>query len=254
MTDDKRWAAYFAQIAEDLLADPGEVTFARVVHRAVEVVPAAEHCGITLRQRRGRAETVAATDDLVGEVDAAQYSLAEGPCLDAAFESENCVVHDLRTDARWPRWSPVATGHGLRSVLAIRLHAGGRTLGALNLYAERPHAFDPDTIDTALIFASHAAEALSKARLVSDLEAALESRHVIGMAQGVLAVRYSVSYEAAFTVLQRYSNDHNTKLRDVARAVLESRELPAARPERTQVDAAIRTPPDQEAGRPGGRG
>lgn len=228
MTAGTQLAAYFAQVAEDLLADPGEVTFERVARRAVEVVPAADHCGITLRQRRGRAETVAATDDLVVAVDAAQYSLREGPCLDAAFETESCVAQDLHADDRWPRWSAVATDHGIRSVLAIRLHGADRTLGALNLYAERSGSFDADTVDTALIYASHAAEALSKARLVTDLEAALESRHVIGMAQGVLAVRYDVSYETAFTILQRYSNDANIKLRDVARLVLDTRELPAA--------------------------
>lgn len=236
MSDGTRLAAYFAQIAEELLADPGEVTFARVVRRAVEVVPAADHGGITLRQRRGRAETVAATDDLVVEVDSAQYALREGPCLDAAFETESCVVHDLHAEERWPRWSRVALDHGLRSALAIRLHAEDRTLGALNLYAERPGAFDRDTVDTALVFASHAAEALNKARLVSNLEAALESRHLIGMAQGVLAVRYDVPYEAAFTVLQRYSNDHNIKLREVARMVLDSRELPSVPDRRRASD------------------
>jgi GAF domain-containing protein len=226
MTEGTRLAAYFAQVAEELLADPGEVTFERVVRRAVQVVPAADHGSITLRQRRGRVETVASTDVLVDEVDAAQYTLREGPCLDAAFEDASCTVHDLRTDERWPRWSRFAFDRGLRSALAIRLHAEDRTLGALNLYATRSGAFDQDTVDTALIFASHAAEALNKARLVSNLEAALESRHLIGMAQGVLAVRYDVPYEAAFTVLQRFSNDHNIKLRDVARQVLDSRELP----------------------------
>jgi GAF domain-containing protein len=225
MGDGTRLAAYFAQIAESLLADPGDVTFDRVVRRAVEVVPAADHCGITLRRRRGRAETVAATDELVVAVDTAQYDLHEGPSLDSAFEADSYVIGDLRRDERWPRWSPVAIGHGIRSVLAIRLHAGERTLGALNLYAERTGSFDADTVDTALIFASHAAEALNKARLVTDLEAALQSRHAIGMAQGVLAVRYDVSYERAFTILQRYSNDRNIKLRDVARMVLDTREL-----------------------------
>lgn len=223
-----RWAAYFARVAEDLLADPGRVTFDRVVRRAVDVVASADHCGITLRQRRGRGETVAATGDVVLEVDAAQYSLGEGPCLDAAFESGSCVVDDLRADQRWPHWSPLAIDRGIHAALAIRLHADGTTLGALNLYAGRAGAFDQETVDTALIFAAHAAEALSKARLVGNLETALESRHVIGMAQGVIAVRYDVSYESAFTVLQRYSNDNNIKLRDVARTVLETRELAGA--------------------------
>ncbi len=241
MAEGIRLAAYFAQVAEELLADPGEVTFDRIVRRAVEVVPAADHGGITLRHKRGRTETVATTDELVTALDSAQYALREGPCLDAAFEAGGCVVPDLRADERWPAWSEVADEHGIRSVLAIRLHSSNRTLGALNLYAGRAGAFDDETVDTALIFASHAAEALHQARLVTGLEAALESRHAIGMAQGVLAVRYGVSYEAAFTVLQRYSNDHNVKLRDVARLVLETRELPVE-PDTRRLDRASDVP------------
>ena len=39
---------------------------------------------------------------------------------------------------------------------------------------------------------------------MSGLRAALESRHVIGIAQGVLAAQYDISYERAFEVLHRY--------------------------------------------------
>ena len=116
---------------------------------------------------------------------------------------------------------------GVRSALAIRLHSGEETIGALNLYSEVPAAFSGDAGDVALIFAAHATEAMSQARLVSGLRAALESRHVIGIAQGVLAARYDIPYERAFEVLHRYSNDHNLKLRDVAEMVARDRRLPA---------------------------
>ena len=39
-------------------------------------------------------------------------------------------------------------------------------------------------------------------------------------------MRYDISFERAFQVLHRYSNDHNVKLRDVAEQVLETRSLP----------------------------
>lgn len=226
MGEDLRLAAYFAQISEDLLTDASDLTFERVVKRAVEVVPGADHCGITLRQRRGRAATVASTDDVVDRIDAAQHDLQEGPCLDAAAHRGTCAVVDLKSEERWPRWTPLALGFGVRSALCVCLQSGSQVLGALNLYAHRPGVFDQDTVDIALVFAVHATEALSKAKVVTNLQAALESRHAIGMAQGVLAVRYGVSYETAFNVLQRYSNDTNTKLRDVARMVLETRSLP----------------------------
>lgn len=49
------------------------------------------------------------------------------------------------------------------------------------------------------------------------LHAALESRHVIGQAQGLLMARHDLSSQAAFAVLVRLSQASNTKLREVAR-------------------------------------
>jgi transcriptional regulator with GAF, ATPase, and Fis domain len=227
MTEDRGLAARFAELSGDLLSDPDEaVTFGRVAEKAVETIPGCTMAGIMLRRRRGRVQTVAATHDTVERLDSLQASLGEGPCLDAAFDRENCVIHDLGRDARYSRWERAAAELGIRSSMAIRLHTERETLGALNLYADRPGAFDAETADVALIYASHATEAMSKARIISGLQAALESRHLIGMAQGVLAVRYDISYERAFGVPHRFSNDNNVKLRAVAQLVLEMRALP----------------------------
>lgn len=227
MTEDHALAAYFAELSGDLLNAPDEaVTFDRVAEGAVATVPGCTMAGVMLRKRRGRVQTVASTDESVDRLDALQQDLGEGPCLDAAFDRENCVVEDLTTDTRYPAWARAAAELGIRSSMAIRLHTETETLGALNLYAPQAGAFDAETVDIALIFASHATEAMSTARLVTGLQTALESRHVIGIAQGVLAMRYGLTYERAFEVLHRWSNDHNVKLREVARRVLELRELP----------------------------
>jgi GAF domain-containing protein len=159
-------------------------------------------------------------------LDALQYALGEGPCLDVAAESHNVLVADATTDARWPGWSSEARSTGLGSALALRLHTDTETMGTLTLYSRRPGAFDDEAVDIALIYAAHATEAMSKARLVAGLRTALESRHSIGIAQGVLAARYDVSYERAFEVLHRFSNDNNIKLRDVAEMVARDRGLP----------------------------
>ena len=220
-------AAYFAALAADLLQTRGGLTFQRVVDRVVEVVPGAEHAGITLRGKRGRPSTVASTGPIVERVDAQQYALDEGPCLDAARQrAPYLLALDLASETRWPAWAPYAVDAGVRSALSLRLHRGTETLGALNLYASHPEAFGPEVVDVALIFTTHATEALRTSALISDLETALTSRHAIGIAQGVLAARYDISYEAAFAVLHRYSNETNTKLREVAEQVMRIRELP----------------------------
>ncbi len=227
MTDERPLAARFAEISSDLLNGSTEdVTFDAVVARAVELIPGCSASSITLRRRRGRVETVASTDSTADALDAVQYGIGEGPCLDAAFEAGSVVVADIARDPRWPRWSARAEELGLGSAMAIRLHTAEETLGALNLYSETPGS----SVDVALIFAAHATDAMSKARLVTGLQAALESRHVIGMAQGVLAQKYDLTYERAFDVLHRYSNDTNTKLREVAARVIEARDLPAGAP------------------------
>ncbi|MGY2702859.1 GAF and ANTAR domain-containing protein [Nocardioides sp. HB32] len=232
MTDQHRLAARFAELSGDLLGESDEdTTFDSVVKRAGEVVPRCAHASITLRTRRGRAETVAATDAFVERLDAVQYAVGQGPCLDAAFERADVVVDDAATEARWPRWSTRARGLGVVAMMAIRLQTDAQTLGALNLYSDEPGNFSGEAGDVALIYAAHATEAMSKARLVTGLRAALESRHLIGIAQGVLAVQYDISYERAFEVLHRFSNDRNRKLREVAEEVARTKALPVDAPE-----------------------
>ncbi len=228
MSESQDRAAFFAELSEELHGDVSEpLTFEKVIKRAVDTIPGCDHASITLRGRRGRAETVASTDELATRADEFQYVLEEGPCLDAAFESTDFVIDDLRSEQRWPQWAAATAELGLRAALAIRLHSDSETLGALNLFSDTPHAYDGEARTIAMIFASHAADAMSNARLVTGLRAAMESRHTIGIAQGVLAVRYDITYERAFQVLHRLSNDRNIKLRDLAQQILDERGLPS---------------------------
>ena len=55
---------------------------------------------------------------------------------------------------------------------------------------------------------------------IEQLNSALESRHDIGVAQGMLMLRYGISVDAAFDFLVRRSQDSNTKLRDIAGGIV----------------------------------
>jgi hypothetical protein len=112
------------------------------------------------------------------------------------------------------------------SVLVLGLHLGGEDLGALTLYGRESNSFDERSGEIAAIYASHVAQALHHMRTVVGLRTALESRHDIGVAKGVLAVRYDLGYDEALSVLRRCSNETNVKLREVARQVMGDRSLP----------------------------
>ena len=92
-------------------------------------------------------------------------------------------MRDTKNEPRWPRWCrALANEEGLGSLLSLRLTAADGPLGVLNLYAVGPNAFTEDDLDLALVFASHAAMAMNAARKVTGLQTAVESRHLIGVA------------------------------------------------------------------------
>lgn len=234
MSEAVRLAELFARLSDELANLQDEpVTFNEVAQRALVMVPGCDHCGITLRTRRNGAEVAAATSGTARKVDELQNELEEGPCFDAAFENEDFLIRDLGEETRWPGWVAGALDLGIRSTYAVALRGEKGVLGALNFHSEKPGMFaDPDERVIADVFASHANNALAKSRLVTGLREAMESRHTIGIAQGVLAVRYDISFDRAFEVMHRYSNDHNIKLRVLAAEIMRTRGLP----EETQGD------------------
>src|SRR3546814_14139142 len=106
--------------------------------------------------------------------------------------------------------------------------AARHPLRALNFQPGRVDAFATSDLARAKLFAIHAANALTTAQQVSTLSDAVEARHQIGVAQGVLTQRYGIDVERAFGIMQRYSSHAHLKLRDVAVSVVGLGDLPAA--------------------------
>jgi hypothetical protein len=64
------------------------------------------------------------------------------------------------------------------------------------------------------------------ALVAQQLQTALTSRVILEQAKGLLAQLGTLDMDQAFGALRRYARDHNTRLSEVAQAVV-SRELPA---------------------------
>lgn len=189
---------------------------------SVETIPGADYAGISLVKQGREVESVAATDELVVQADAAQEQLGEGPCLDAAFVHDTFRIDDLQAEQRWPRYRTRALELGIRSSLSFQLFVEERNLGALNLYSRQPHAFEDDDQQIGRLFAAHAAIALRGAQREDELQGALRSRDAIGMAKGILMERYKIKEDRAFEMLVRASQSAHIKLRDVAEYLVHS--------------------------------
>ncbi len=187
---------------------------------AVDAIPGATSASISVRHADGTLETLAPTDPLISELDAHQYELREGPCYEAVTQETLHVTFELGRDLRWPRYSPVAAGLGIRAQLAVLLTSNNGSRSALNVYADEQCSFDADSVKVAELFASHASVAMGFINTVETLHRGMRTRQTIGAALGIVMERYQIDHERAFQFLIRTSQDSNVKLREVANGIV----------------------------------
>ncbi|MEZ2389542.1 GAF and ANTAR domain-containing protein [bacterium RCC_150] len=186
-------------------------------------------CGITLLRDR-KAATIGWSSDSARKVDEIQYSLSQGPCLTAAAEQREVHVPDLFEEDRWgPDYADAVASYGLRSVLSLPFDLEGEARAAINLYSDVPRKFDEKSIARARGFTREVSQALRLAVRLSlhtdsakNLRATLESRTIIDTAVGIVMAQNRCSQEAAVRILTDASSNRNMKLRDVARALVDS--------------------------------
>lgn len=227
-------------LVHDVLSDGGDesddplTVLSGLVRRVAEAVEGAESASVSL-VRTGSMRTLVASDDLAEQVDALQYRLGSGPCVDAALEDHVYVTGEIGDDPRWPAFGEAAIREtGVRSILGhrLRLLDEESAIAALNVYATAPAAFDDRAVRRTTLFATQCA-LLVTAHLAQQraahLERALASNREIGVAVGVLMRAHLVTHDEAFAMLRMASQDTNRKLADVAADVAAHGDLPLRR-------------------------
>jgi GAF domain-containing protein len=227
----------FARLAVELHGAGGlDETVGAVVQFALQALDCS-HAGVALYSH-GRPEVPAATDPLVCEIFHHAMAAGKGPLVEAMRTGQDVLIRDTVTDDRWPHWAAEVRELGVRAVLDVPLATAAGTVGMLGLYSTTPDAFGPDDIAIAHILSRHASVALANARHEANMAQAVDARKLVGQAMGILMERYDLDSDRAFTVLKRYSQDTNTKLRDVAQQLIDTRNLPRTAARRLNAEAA----------------
>ncbi|WP_055474501.1 GAF and ANTAR domain-containing protein [Gordonia sp. HS-NH1] len=214
-----------AELARELHGDDSDEQVAKtIVENALVDIPGVEYAGLTVATRRRSIESFGSTHDVADVHDRIQAELGEGPCISAAIGDRIVRVDDLEKETRWPGYLRRALAETpIRSVLSFQLFADTTAIGALNLFAGRPRAFDLHAEDIGVVFATHAALAWNKVKKDNQFHSALANRDVIGQAKGMLMERFDIDAVAAFDLLKQLSQESNTKLVEVARLVTTNR-------------------------------
>ncbi len=192
-----------------------------LIEGATRSVPGAQYAGITVTPKRRRSQSAAATHRYPVMLDEIQSRRQQGPCLTAAGLQDTVRIDDLDADERWPLYRKDAIKlTPIRSILSYGMFRDGGTTAALNFYAEPVRAFDDESVDLGLIFATHTAMVWDMMRRDQQFRSALVSRDIIGQAKGRLMERLDIDADEAFHRLKQMSQESNTQITQIAQQIV----------------------------------
>jgi GAF domain-containing protein len=177
-------------------------------------------------QHRGM---VGASDPTAHLVEELQFTMGEGPCVDAWHERQPVLEPDLAAPAtsRWPGFTQPAVDAGVRSIFGIPLDNGGLCVGALDLYDHRPGSMSDRQLDDAVAMGRVVADAVitmqadAEPGTVADgLQPALRYQAVVHQAVGMLSARLDITVDEALVRLRAYSYAQDRSIRDVSRSIV----------------------------------
>ena len=227
MEDHARWSR--------LLADAGAQTEAapeRICELCVEMLDVTG-AGISMVTESGNRGVVCSTDVVSARIEDLQFTLGEGPCVDAVHSGAPVLIPDFDAPGlaleRWPAFIKGAAAAGAGAVFAFPLRIGAISVGAIDLYRDRPGELDAGQLPSALMAANAAALALLRLEsghddlLSDDPSAGFTNELQVHQATGMVQVQLGVSTEQAFVLLRARAFAAGRPLADLASDVVARR-------------------------------
>jgi hypothetical protein len=175
-----------------------------------------------------RAQSVAsAFDGTARAIQDLEFTLGEGPAMDAFADGKPVLVDDVHTLAlRWPQFSAAVIAMGVQAVFALPLQTTAIRIGVLVLYRDKAGPLADEELADALVVA----ELVTQLVLVMQSEAATESvawaldvsdhRAVVHQATGMVAVQINAGVEEALVRLRAHAFATDRPIREVAQSVV----------------------------------
>jgi hypothetical protein len=191
---------------------------------------AASGVGISVMTDSGVRGLAVASDSTSERFEELQFTLGEGPCIDAFGARRPVLIADLSDGAlaRWPVYAPAVREDGIRAVFAFPLQVGAARLGVMDVFRRRPGPLSEAELRTALLFADMIVEVLLDRQedlgrrgdpdgLVQDVG----NRAQLFQAQGMIMVQLGVTLSEAMMRMRAYAFATNQRLDDVARDIVD---------------------------------
>lgn len=186
--------------------------------------------GLALMTDSGHQGVVAATDGPARVMEELQFTLGEGPCLDASLARRPVLQPDLASTAaaRWPGFGPEALKEGIAAIFAFPLQVGAIRIGILDLYRDTAGSLNTIVLAEALAYADAAVLVLlhlqrqmpPEGGLHPQLADPLENRAEVHQATGAISVFAAVSLADALLLLRAHAYSAQRPVLQIAREVI----------------------------------
>jgi hypothetical protein len=221
-----------AQILTELDSEPPVQGGPSLPQRLVEACAAAlpvTGVGLIVMTDAGPGAMLAATDGAARVMEELQFTLGEGPCVDASRQRRPVLQPDLSGTApqRWPGFAAGALDAGIRAIFAFPLQVGGIRVGVLDLYRDTAGTLQDAELTEALAFADAAMTILLHLPTGAGVEAMhpglvalVENRAQVHQATGIISVQAVLGLAEALLLLRTHAFAAERPILDVARDVI----------------------------------
>lgn len=185
-------------------------------------------CSLMLLNEQTQELSIAATQSLsVDYRNKPPIKVRESLSGRAVLERKPIAVKDINKEREY-QYPEIAKQEGLVSLLSIPMMVKDRCLGVLNCYTTELHNFTESEVKSLASVAHQAAIAIENTRLMQETQATkgeLETRKLVERAKGILMREKNLSEDGAFREIQKASMDNRKSMREIAEAILLSREI-----------------------------
>jgi hypothetical protein len=187
--------------------------------------------GVALIVNGASQGSLGVSDEVSRLLEDLQFTLGEGPCLDADRSGMVVSEPELATaTGRWPAFTTRAVDAGVEAVFAIPLRLGTAGFGALDLYRDAPGPLTAedladarDVADAATVLMLALQADAPPGSLTGALEQMTEYRAVVHQAAGMASVQLDVSVADALVALRAHAFQTGIAVNVVAEAVVAGR-------------------------------
>ncbi|MGA5820303.1 ANTAR domain-containing protein [Kitasatospora sp. NPDC094028] len=224
-----------AQIMAEAVNGPGHPSLPERLCTACVEALAVEAASITLMADTGHRAGVWASDGRARRMEERQFSLGEGPGVDAFRARTPVAVADLLAshEVRWPVLvadlaSANSDHRGLRSIYAAPLHLGSASIGVLSLYRSAPGIPGAEEVADIRVAATSVTLAIVGSFMKPSGEVPVQpwlddpplNGVEVDQAVGMIMVQLRVSAEEALDRLRAHAFTHDREIDEVAHEIV----------------------------------